>query len=364
MFRLGAASKLAGGRLALPAQHVDALEDLFEAIHDRSGVSGMTIAARSRGGVIVVVTVDEAFGIDPRGLDDAEEPLFHFGGRLVAIADHIVDLGDAVAGDAPGTGDDPKSFERKVGRGLIRPVVVPVADHDIFGNEVDGAEGVVVACFPLADAGGLAVDEPVAPDPKLTAFRRQVVMKGLHFTRKQHRGVAAATAGTFAFPEIEHLVHAGVKGGGFEGVADFVDHGEEDIVYAGIQRAVAAAIQVVVIGPDIVHGVLDPGGLVELRIDLEQLAGVFFPALVAEHIDLGDDPDLLLRAGANDLFDVRQRKREAIRELGMRFELIVVVDEDKKGIDLPRAEGIMNEVNERVDAGRPGGADTEAANGH
>lgn len=188
-------------------------------------------------------------------------------------------------------------------------------------------------------------------------------MEGLHLTGKQYGGVVAAAAGAFAFSEIEDFVHAGVEGGGFEGVAKFIDDGEEDVMDPRVKRAVATAIEIVVVGPDIFDGVLDPGRFVELRIGLEQFSRVFFPALVSQHIHLGDDADLLLGAGADDLFDVGQREREAVCEFRMRFELIMVVDEDKEGVDLTRAEGVMDETHEGVDAGRPGGADTKSAYG-
>jgi hypothetical protein len=155
-----------------------------------------------------------------------------------------------------------------------------------------------------------------------------------------------------------------MKGGGFEGVANFVDDGEEDIVYTRIKGAIASAIQVIVIGVDIVQRIFDPGRLVELGIDLEQLAGVFFPALVAEHIDLGNDADLFFGAGPNDLFDIGERECEAIRELGTRLELIMVIDENKKGIDLSWGERVMYKVYEGVDAVRSGGADAEPPDGH
>ena len=93
-------------------------------------------------------------------------------------------------------------------------------------------------------------------------------MQGADFVGKQHGGVVAAAAGALAFAEVEDFVHAGVEGGGFEGVAKFVDDGEEDVMDARIERAVATAIEVVGVGPDVFYGVFYPGCLIELRIDL------------------------------------------------------------------------------------------------
>ena len=56
---------------------------------------------------------------------------------------------------------------------------------------------------------------------------------------------------------------------------------------------------------------------------------MFFPSLVSEHIDLGDDADVFLLAGPNDLFDVGVGEGEAVGQFGMRFELIVIVYEDE-----------------------------------
>src|ERR1700722_1832855 len=119
-----------------------------------------------------------------------------------------------------------------------------------------------------------------------------MVVEGLDFASEEDGGVAAAAAGTFGLADIEDLVHAGVESCGLEGVAEFIDDGEEDFVHFWVERAIAAAIEVVVVGPNVFYGVFYPGCFVEFGIGLQQLAGMLFPALVAEHVYLRDDADL------------------------------------------------------------------------
>src|ERR1700744_3575701 len=92
-----------------------------------------------------IVAIEEGLGGGPGGFDDAEETGFHLGGGAFPEADHIIDLLDTWCGHTPGAGDDAEAFHREIDGALVGAFVVPVADDDVFGYEVDGAIGIVVA---------------------------------------------------------------------------------------------------------------------------------------------------------------------------------------------------------------------------
>ena len=152
-----------------------------------------------------VVAIEKALCVGPGRFDYAKEAVLHFGGGGVAAADHVVDLGEAVPADAPGAGDDAEAFCREIDGSLVRAFIVPVADDDVFGDHIDGAKGIVIGGFPFADAGGLAVDKPVSPDPEFPVLLCEVVMERLYFAGEEDGGVAAAAAGAFGLADIEDL---------------------------------------------------------------------------------------------------------------------------------------------------------------
>jgi hypothetical protein len=93
-------------------------------------------------------------------------------------------------------------------------------------------------------------------------------MDRLYFACEEGGGVAAAATGAFGFADIEDLVHTGVEGGGLEGITQLVDDGEEDLVDVGVEGTVAAAIEIVIVWPNVCGGIFDPGRLIELGVDL------------------------------------------------------------------------------------------------
>ena len=54
---------------------------------------------------------------------------------------------------------------------------------------------------------------------------------------------------------------------------------------------------------------------------------MLFPALVAKHIDLRNDADMILGTGLYDLFYFGIRQGQGVDQLRMRFKLIMIVDE-------------------------------------
>src|SRR5579859_2908496 len=88
---------------------------------------------------------------------------------------------------------------------------------------------------------------------------------------------------------------------------------------------------------------------------------MFFPALVAQQVDLGDDANMVLGAGAYDLFYVRGGEGETVDEFGVGFELVVVIYEQEEGVDLTRCELFGDESHEGIEAVGSGYVDAETS---
>src|SRR5262245_36972276 len=170
---------------------------------------------------------------------------------------------------SPGTGDDVEAFHGEINGCGISALVMPVTNEDVLGDEVDGAEGVVFAGFPFAEASGFTIQQTVAPNPELARFGLEVVVKELDLTGEELGLVLAATARAFGFANVKHFVHAGVKGVGLENIAELIDEREDDFVDLGMQGTVAAAIETIGIGPGVFLGGLDPGCFIKFGVDLE-----------------------------------------------------------------------------------------------
>ena len=78
-----------------------------------------------------------------------------------------------------------------------------------------------------------------------------MIADGFYLTGKQLGLVLAAAARAFVRAKVKHLVQPGVKGVRFKGVAHLVHQGEDDLMHFGVQRAVALAVKLVGVGPDI-----------------------------------------------------------------------------------------------------------------
>ena len=194
---------------------------------------------------------------------------------------HILDLLYGRRGVFPRASDDVESFHGEVCGGGFGAIVVPVANHDVLRDQVDGAVGVVEAALPFAEAGHFTVQEAVAPDPELAVLGGEVIADPSHFAGEKLRFIFARTARAFVVAEVEHLVHAGMKRVGLEGFADFVHEREHDRVDLGMQGAIAFAVESVRVGPSVIFG-LHPRGFVELRVDPEQVAEATGPGLVSQ----------------------------------------------------------------------------------
>ena len=92
---------------------------------------------------------------------------------------------------------------------------------------------------------------------------REVIAQRPHFAGEQLRFVLAAASRALVFAEEEDLVHAGVEGAAVAGFGEFIDQVEHHGVDAGVQRAVAAAIDALVFR-------IPAGRFVELRVRAEQ----------------------------------------------------------------------------------------------
>src|SRR5690606_20804654 len=117
-------------------------------------------------------------------------------------------------------------------------------------------------------------------------------------------------------------------------------------MYFRMQRAVALAVQSVRVGPLVFFRHPDVRGFIKLWVDLQQVAEAAGPRLMAEQIDLRYDPDVMPLAFVDDLFDICFGQRNAVAQLGMAFELIVVIHTKQQRIYLARSEFVANELYE------------------
>src|SRR5690606_35495332 len=135
---------------------------------------------------------------------------------------HVVDLLSADRGSAPGAGYNPEPFHRKEYSRLVGPLIVPVADYHVLRDHVHRAVRVVHAGLPHTDAGGLAVDEAIAPDPQFPPFRRQVIADACYFPGKKLGLVASAATRAFVVADIKYFVHSRMKRVGLEHLANLI----------------------------------------------------------------------------------------------------------------------------------------------
>ena len=169
-------------------------------------------------------------------------------------------------GIVPACRPDAEPFLLKVGYGgvMIAQLVMPVAEDDVGGNLVDRRRCAVVAGLPLAVTHRSVLEQPVTPHQHrhllvLDKVRVQVVDRR---GKNRRRTLASASRALIAGDQ-KHLIHADVKGVGFERISQLIDQGKHDAVDLRIQRAPAPAVNPLVVGGDF-------GRLVELRVLLEQ----------------------------------------------------------------------------------------------
>src|SRR5690606_16989653 len=111
-------------------------------------------------------------------------------------------------------------------------------------------------------------------------------------------------AGALVVRDVEDLIHPRMEGVRLEYLDDLVDEREYHIVYVGMERTVALAIEAVCVGPDVLLRHLDVRRLIELRIDLDQLAERRGARRMPELVELRDDPNSRFACGGFDSLDV------------------------------------------------------------
>ena len=148
---------------------------------------------------------------------------------------------------------------------------MPVADDHVLRNQIHRRVRVVAARLPFAQAGELAIEQAVAPQPQLPFGWLQVIANGADFVGEEFRLVAALAARALVFADVEHFIHPGMKRIGLKGVADLIHQRKHDFMHLGMTRAIALAVELVGIGPGVFLGKLHLGSLVELRVDAEAI---------------------------------------------------------------------------------------------
>ena len=117
-----------------------------------------------------------------------------------------------------------------------------------------------------------------------------------------------------------------------EGVEKFVHQGEDDLVDLRVLRAPTAAVDALVVR-------VLAGGLVEVRMLLQEGAGVSGPRLVAQAVDHRDDADSLFAGGGGKLARPGLGDRPARFQFRVRGVIEVVVHLDDDRVDAQFGEG-------------------------
>jgi len=97
-----------------------------------------------------------------------------------------------------------------------------------------------------------------------------------------------------------------------------------------------------------------------VRVDPQEVVHGLAPRLVAEEVDLRDEPNASLAAGGDDSAHVGGGQGVLVAQVGVRLELEVEVDAQHQGVDMIRDQLAFDELDEGVDAVGPGGGDAEA----
>src|SRR5882724_1852287 len=100
---------------------------------------------------------------------------------------------------------------------------MPVADHYVLRDQVDGPVRIIITGFPDPQARCFAVDKTIHPDPHFPALLNEMVMDGPYFPCEQYRLVHTGTTGALIFPQVKDLIHACMKGIRLENVTELVD---------------------------------------------------------------------------------------------------------------------------------------------
>src|SRR5205814_601866 len=99
------------------------------------------------------------------------------------------------------------------------PAIVPIAEDDVGGDPVDGGGGAVGAGLPAAVAGGLRIQEPVAPHQHSQfLFVDQVAVQVVDGPREEFGRVLPLAARAVVTADQEDLVHPHVERIRFEGL--------------------------------------------------------------------------------------------------------------------------------------------------
>ena len=219
---------------------------------------------------------------------------------------------------------------------MIAQLVMPVAEDDVGGNLVDRRRCAVVAGLPLAVTHRSVLEQPVTPHQHrhllvLDKVRVQVVDRR---GKNRRRTLASASRALIAGDQ-KHLIHADVKGVGFERISQLIDQGKHDAVDLRIQRAPAPAVNPLVVGGDF-------GRLVELRVLLEQRRRGLLPRLMTQAVELGDQPDSPIATKGGQVTGVVPAQARFLAQLGMRLELEPVIDLQHDDVDSQRLEPFLD----------------------
>src|SRR3546814_17887645 len=101
---------------------------------------------------------------------------------------------------------------------MNRLFVMPITDHHVLVDQVDGAVGVVHAGFPHADARGFTVDKAVASNPQLPIALPQMGSELVQFLGTQFSLSMLSTTLATVVPAVTSLVRLEERRVGKKGV--------------------------------------------------------------------------------------------------------------------------------------------------
>src|SRR5690606_7412197 len=99
------------------------------------------------------------------GLNHTEVSILQFRCSIFNKRTQHIFLPNGNIGIAPGAGSYPETFRSENGSRGVGPLVMPIADDDVFVDPVDSLPRIVVTTFPHSNPGSPPIDQSIAPHP-------------------------------------------------------------------------------------------------------------------------------------------------------------------------------------------------------
>src|SRR5690554_1552328 len=103
-------------------------------------------------------------------------------------------------------------------------------------------------------------------------------------------------AGALFMTDVKNFIEACMKSIGFKNSCNLINERKNNLMHIRMIRTVALTIQAILIRPFIFFGKFNVRSLIKFRINLKQFSGGSVPRLMAQQIDLGQQPDVVFTA--------------------------------------------------------------------